>query len=188
MITLNTLILAAAETQSAVSDDVGLAEKFGFSLPHFISQLIVFSILAWVLKKYAFDPITTVLDERRNTIKGSLDNAEKIKAELAAAEATRKEIIQKANEQATALINEAQKAASVQGERRLQEAVAQAEQLIAKAHEATALDRERMLTELKQEVAKLVIETTAKVSGKVLTAEDQTRLNEETVRQIANQN
>lgn len=185
---LQSLLLATAEAPDALAQDVGLAEKFGFSLPHFASQLIVFLILAWVLKKYAFGPILMVLDERRNTIKESLDNAEKIKAELAAAAATRKEIIQKANEQATALINEAQKAAAVQGERRLQEAVTQAEQLIAKAHEATALDRERMLTELKQEVAKLVIETTAKVTGKVLTAEDQTRLNEETVRQLASQN
>lgn len=183
---LNNLILATAN--AALTEDVGLAEKFGFSWPHFFSQLVVFLILAWVLKKYAFGPILAVLDERRHTIKESLDNAAKIKAELAAAEATRREIIQKANEQATSLINEAQKAAAVQGERRLQEAVAQAEQLIAKAHEATALDRERMLTELKQEVAKLVIETTAKVSGKVLTAEDQTRLNEETVRQLASQN
>lgn len=183
---LNSLILAAAEP--ALSGDVSLVEKFGFSWPHFISQLVVFSVLAWVLKKYAYGPILAVLDERRNTIKTSLDNADKIKAELAAAEATRKEIIQKANEQATALINEAQKAASVQGERRLQEAISQAEQLIAKAKEATELDRERMLTELKQEVAKLVIDTTAKVSGKVLTPEDQTRLNEETVRQIASTN
>ncbi len=185
---LNSLILAAAEAQSVVGQDEGLAEKFGFSWPHFISQLVVFLILAWILKKYAFGPILAVLDERRNTIKGSLENADKIKAELAAAEATRKEIIQKANEQATILIGEAQKAAAVQGERRLREAITEAEQLIAKAKEATELDRERMLTELKQEVAKLVIDTTAKVTGKVLTPEDQTRLNEETVRQIATQN
>lgn len=184
---LNALFLAVAEN-AVEAQDIGLAEKFGFSLPHFISQLVVFGILAYVLKRWAFTPILTVLDERRNTIKDSLDNAEKIKAELAAAEATRKDIIQKANEQATTLINEAQKAAAVQGERRLQEAVTQAEQIIAKAREAAELDRERMLTELKQEVAKLVVETTAKVTGKVLTPEDQTRLNEETVRQIANQN
>ena len=185
---LNSLILAAAEIDPALAHDVSLAEKFGFSWPHFISQWVVFIVLAVVLAKYAFNPILAVLDERRNTIKESLDNAEKIKKELAAAEATRKEIIQKANDQATVLINEAQKAAAVQGERRLQEAVTQAEEIIKKAHEATALDRERMLTELKQELARLVVETTAKVAGKVLTPEDQNRLNEETVRQLAQQN
>jgi F-type H+-transporting ATPase subunit b len=42
-----------------------------------------------------------------------------------------------------------------------------------------------MLTELKREVGRLVVLTTATVSGKILTAEDQRRLSEETVRGLA---
>ena len=38
-----------------------------------------------------------------------------------------------------------------------------------------------MLTELKREVGRLVIDTTAKVSGRILTADDQRRISEETV-------
>lgn len=183
---LNLSILAQAAAEE--TSDKGLLATFGVDLPHFISQLVVFSILAFILKKYAFDPILKVLDERRGAIKQSLDNAEKIKQELAAAEATRKEILQKANEQAGALIAEAQKVAAAQGERQLKEAVAQAEQFIQHAHEAAETERQRLLAETKQEVARLVIETTAKVTGKVLTPEDQNRLNEETVRQLAQQN
>ena len=41
-----------------------------------------------------------------------------------------------------------------------------------------------MLTELKREVGRLVVQTTATVTGKILTAEDQRRLAEETARQV----
>jgi F-type H+-transporting ATPase subunit b len=42
-----------------------------------------------------------------------------------------------------------------------------------------------MLADLKREVGRLVIRTTATVTGKVLTADDQKRLAEETARQLA---
>ena len=50
---------------------------------------------------------------------------------------------------------------------------------------ASALDHARMLTELKREVGKLVVQTTSRVTGKVLTPEDQKRLAEETTKQLA---
>ena len=42
-----------------------------------------------------------------------------------------------------------------------------------------------MLAELKREVGRLVIDTTSKVTGKVLTADDQKRLSEEAAREVA---
>jgi F0F1-type ATP synthase membrane subunit b/b' len=53
-----------------------------------------------------------------------------------------------------------------------------------KAHEAAAQDHDRMLVELKREVGKLVVQTAATVTGKILTAEDQRRLAEITSRQF----
>ena len=56
------------------------------------------------------------------------------------------------------------------------------------AHERAVLPRDihaRMLAELKREVGRLVVETTAKVTGRILTVEDQQRLAEETNRQLA---
>ena len=42
-----------------------------------------------------------------------------------------------------------------------------------------------MLTELKREVGRLVVQTTSAITGKILTAEDQQRLAEETARELA---
>ena len=61
----------------------------------------------------------------------------------------------------------------------------QAEEIVRKAREVTEADRERMMAELKAEIGRLVVDTTAKVSGKVLTTEDQQRLIDETNKELA---
>ena len=126
----------------------------------------------------------TVLEERRKTIEDAMANADKMKKDLADAETTRLSIITKANEQANAIIASAEKSAVVRGEQRTKEATRQAEEIIKKAHEAAVLDRDRLLAELKLQIGSLVIQTTEKVAGKVLTADDQTRLNSETLKQL----
>ncbi|HEV7926760.1 MAG TPA: ATP synthase F0 subunit B, partial [Verrucomicrobiae bacterium] len=82
-------------------------------------------------------------------------------------------------------IEEARAAAARVQEQETQKAIAQAEQIMSKAREAAVLERQKMLTDLKREVVSLVVQTTSLVAGKVLTAEDQQRLAEETRRQLA---
>ena len=82
------------------------------------------------------------------------------------------------------MIEEARAAAARVQEQETQKAIAAAEQIITKAREAAARPR-RMLAELKREVGRLVVQTTATVTGKILTPEDQKRLAEETARQVA---
>jgi F-type H+-transporting ATPase subunit b len=161
------------------------AKTFGLDWPHFIAQIISFSLVAWLLAKFAYRPILAVLDERRQRIAEGLADAEKIKQELARTEAMRSDVLDKANLQATKLIEEARAAAARVQEQETQKAIAQAEQIIAKAREATAIERGRMLTDLRREVGTLVVHTASQVIGKVLTPEDQQRLSEETRRQLA---
>jgi F-type H+-transporting ATPase subunit b len=83
------------------------------------------------------------------------------------------------------MIDEARESSAHLADRKQQEAIAAAEQIITKAREAAALEHERTMESLKREVGRLVVETTAKVTDKVLTPEDQRRLQEETARQLA---
>ncbi len=164
-------------------ENVGL--QTGFSLQQFLVQCFVVTVLFLVLRKFAWQPVRTILEQRRTAIEESMANAQKIKKELADAEATRLSIIQKATEQASAIVAAAEKAAVSRGEVRTQEATRQAEEIVKKAHEASVLDRNRLMAELKQQVGALVIQTTEKVAGKVLSSDDQTRLNSETLRQLS---
>jgi F-type H+-transporting ATPase subunit b len=160
-------------------------EQFGFNSSLFVSQVISFCIVAFLLHRFAYKPILKVLEERRQRIEEGLANAEKIKAELAKTEAARRDVLDQANIQANKLIDEARAAAERVRERETQKAIAEAEQIMAKAREAAAADHVRMMTELKREIGRLVVETTGRVTGKVLTPDDQKRLAEETSRHLA---
>ena len=167
---------------ATIGDDLG---KLGVDWPHFIAQIISFLVVAGLLYKFAYKPILNVLEERKKRIADSLANAEKIRQELARTETARQEILNQTHLQANKLIEEARAAAARVQEQETQKAIAAAEQILAKAREAAAQDHARMLAELKREVGRLVVETSAKVTGKILTVEDQQRLAEETNRQLA---
>lgn len=150
-----------------------------------VAQLISFSLLFFVLSKFAFGPIFKMLQARRDKIAEALANAEKIKGDVTRTEAERQKILTQAGEQADKLIADAREAAARVREQETQKAIAAAEQIIAKAREAAAQERAQMLSELKREVGRLVVQTTATVTGKVLTADDHRRLSEETQKQLA---
>jgi len=160
-------------------------DVLGIKWPELIAQLISFSFVMFVLWKLAYKPVFTMLETRRQKIADSISNAEKIKAELTATETERKRVLAEAGEQAAKLIDDARNAAIRVSEAETQKSIAAAEQIIAKAREAAAQDHAKMLAELKREVGRLVVQTTSTVTGKILTAEDQTRLAKETEQHLA---
>jgi F-type H+-transporting ATPase subunit b len=161
-----------------------IARTFGVDWSHLIAQIISFCIVCALLYRFAYRRILKMLEERRRQIAQGLADTEKIKAELARTEAQRQEVMMQANAQATRLIEEAHVAAARVQNQETQKAMAAAEQIIVKSREAAAQDYARMLAELKREVGRLVVQTTAAVTGKILTPEDQRRLAEETAKQV----
>jgi F-type H+-transporting ATPase subunit b len=161
-----------------------IAATFGVDWPHFLAQLVSFAIVCAVLYRFAYRPVLAMLEERRQQIAQTAAMAEQIKAELANAEAERRRRMEETSVQVAKLIEEARTAAARVQQAEMQKAVAAAEQIIAKAREAAAQDHARMLAELKREVGRLVVQTTAAVAGRVLTAEDQRRLAEATASRI----
>src|SRR6266404_4372981 len=134
-------VIIAAATGGVTDILRETADIFGWNWKLFLSQVISFCIVAFLLRRFAYKPILAVLEDRRRKIEEGQLNAEKIRKELAEAE------------------------------KRYQE-------ILAKAKEAAALEHERQMQMLKRELGRLVVDTTAKVTGKVLTPEDQKRLQE----------
>lgn len=176
------ILLAAVESSGRIQE---IASTFGVDWPHLVAQIISFSIVCVVLHRFAYKPVLQMLDQRRQQIAQGLADAETIKAELAQTETQRHEILLKTDAEATKLIEEARLAAARVQMQETQKAIASAEQIIMKAHEAAALEHARMLAELKRDVGRLVIQATATVAGKILTAEDQRRMAEETVKGLS---
>jgi F-type H+-transporting ATPase subunit b len=179
-------ILILAQSSGGISDSAReIADTFGWNPWLFLSQVISFVIVALLLRRFAYKPILGVLEERRRQIEQGLLNAELIKKQLAEAEQRYAEILAKANADAQKMIDEARESGAHLAVRTEQEAIAAAEQIRVNAERASALEYERTMAAVKREIGRLVIDTTAKVTGKVLTSDDQRRLQEEAARQLA---
>ena len=158
---------------------------FGFNAWLFLSQCVSFIIVCLLLKKFAYGPVMQVLEQRRNTIEQSLKDVARIKEQLAESERRHAEILAQANVQASKMIEEARATAQIQADRVTAQAATEAENLRQNAQQSAKQEHDRMLAELKREVSRLVIDTTAKVTGKILTGDDQRRLSEEAAREVA---
>lgn len=162
-----------------------IAEKFGFNGQLLTTHIVGFCVVAFLLHKFAYGPLLAMLDERKKRVAESMQNADKMKKELANAQAKAQEIITQASVQANKIIEETRAAAAKISEVEGQKAVAAAASIIAKAKESNDAELARMKTELRREVGRLVVATSVKVTGKILTIDDQQRLAEETNKQVA---
>ena len=174
------VILASTEQ---VASDSGIVEEifttFGVNWPLFISQVISFLVVAFILKKFAFGPVQAMLEQRRLRICEGEEKLKRIEQQLADSERLTQEALDKANESAQRLINEAKESAAALTEKKSQEAIASAQSILSKAEEAAKAEGKAMRAELKAEFGRLVAATTANVTGKVLTDADQKRINSE---------
>lgn len=179
-------LLASATAEAA--EHTGIVETiqttFGLNKAFFFAQLINFALVVIILKKFAFGPIQQMLEQRKARIAEGEEKLKRIEKQLADSEATTAAAIAKANEEAVRLINEAKEGAHAFSEQKAQEAISQAQNILAKAEAAAKADRDRLSTELKREFGRLVAATTAQVTGKVLTADDQKRINEDALAKV----
>jgi F-type H+-transporting ATPase subunit b len=156
-----------------------VTRTFGVDWPHLVAQMISFGIVCALLQLFAYKPILRILEARRQQIAAGLANAEKVRHELDRIEAERQSILAGASAVGDQLIEEARVAAERAGQGEIATATANAEQILARARAAADRDRARMLADLKRHVGQLVVQTTAVVTGKVLTPEDHRRLVED---------
>lgn len=178
-------LIVFAIAQSGGGQAESIAATFGVDWPHLVAQIVSFSVVCGVLWVLAYKPILKMLEARREQIATGLANAEKIKAELARIEVERRAVLAKAEGEGRQLIEDARAATARLQADETRKAVAMAEQILARAREAGERERTQMLAEVKREVGRLVVQTSAAVTGKILTPDDHRRLAEETARQLA---
>jgi len=161
-----------------------IAATFGVAWPHLIAQTISFALVCALLYRLAYRPILQMLEERRQQIADGLANAEQVRAELARTETQRQEVLAQARTEAQAIVREARATAARLAAQEAERTAAAAQDVLARAQESASRERERMLNELKRDLGRLVLHTTATVTGKVLTDADQRRLAEDAARQL----
>ena len=161
-----------------------LTEPFGVSWLAFGFQVINFIIVVIVLKKFAFGPIMAMLEQRSKRIAEGEEKLKRIETQLAESEQRTTAALDKANADAKRLVEEAKESAATLSEEKTQEAIAKAQGILEKAQANAKAERDQMVTELKQDFGRLVAATTASVTGKVLTDDDNKRINQEALASV----
>jgi len=175
---------AAAAHGEAASGVTKIFQDFGISWPFLLAQILNFSIVAFILWKFAFKPVLATLDERQRKIAGGLQYAEEMKAKLEAAQQESAASAKRAQLEATRIIDEARKSAKEFLDKQSQETAAKANDILAKAQQAIELEKKKMLAEARTEIARLVVVTTQRVLAKELSEADRTRYNDSAAREL----
>lgn len=180
-----------ATTAAEVPTDSGIAgtlqeigKTFKIIPELFIPQLISFLLVAILLKKFAFGPITQLLEQRKQRIADGEAKLKEIEKQLAESEKHTAEVIAKANADAKRMIEEAKASATALTEAKAQEAVASAQAIIAKAEAAAKAERAQIAADLKREFGRLVANTAQQATVGKLNQDQLRHINDEALARV----
>jgi F-type H+-transporting ATPase subunit b len=146
-----------------------------------IWTIVCFLITLFVLKRYAFGPIQTMIDQRRERIRQSIDEAEHAREEARKLLEEHRSLIGEARRDADEILSEARRVADAQRERVKEETEADRQRRLEDTRRQIEAETQRALGQIRAEVAELTLVATAKVTGKVLDDADHRRLIDEAV-------
>ena len=149
-----------------------------------IWTIVCFLITLFVLKRYAFGPIQNMLDERRERIRRSIEEAEKARTEARKLLEEHRALIGQARGQAEEILSEARKVADSQRQRVKEETEADRQRRLEETKRQIEAETHRALEQIRAEVADLTLIATAKVTGKVLDDSDHRRLIEDAIKDL----
>ena len=158
---------------------------FNINLKGFIFQLVTFTIVLLIFKRWILPPIVKTLEQRRQTLEESLQQAKETEEALARAETRAEEIIAKARVAADQALAEGRKAAEAVVASAETDASKHAAMIIKEAEERLGQERQSLRDELRGELADLVAGATEKILRQKLNAETDRKLIEQSLKELA---
>jgi len=146
--------------------------------------IVCFGITFFVLKRYAFGFIQKAIDERRERIHRSIEEAEKARTEARRLLEEHRALIGQARGQAEQILSEARKVAESMARRVKEETETDRQRRLEETKRQIEAETQRALEQIRTEVAELTLIATTKVTGKVLEDADHKRLIDEAIRDL----
>jgi F-type H+-transporting ATPase subunit b len=154
-------------------------EGLGLNPGFLISQIVNFALLLILLRVFLYKPILKMLDERRQRIARSMEDAEKTAEARQKAEEEYQRQAEEMAQERERLRAEMTEEVAREREKLLAQARTEAEDILADARAQVEREREQMLKDLRGQVVALAIAAANKVIGEALDEERQRRLVEE---------
>ena len=128
-----------------------------------IWTIVTFLILLFILKKVAWKPILSALDQREKDIKDSLEKAEKAKEDAQRIIDENQANLAKAEEESKKIIEQSRSYAENLKEQMLKESKEQSKKIIEDAAEEIDRKKDSAFEELKDQVAKIAVNAAEKI-------------------------
>lgn len=160
-------------------------EGLGIDLKSLIFQLFNFSVLVFVLTKLLYGPLIKVLNARRDAIKHSLTESERLKKELSEIRQKQDQILSQTHEQAKAILSKEADRAKVYYDESLKRAALDVEEIMSRGERSLQVQKEEFKAALKVEVAEMVKESVKKVLSEGLTEAEKEKLVAEALKKIS---
>ena len=149
-----------------------------------IWTIVCFLLTLFVLKRYAFGPIQRIIDERRERIRQSLDEADRAREEARKLLEEHRALIGRAKTDAEQILTEARRVAEASERRMREETEADRQRRLEETRRQIEAETSRALEQIRAEVADLSLLAATKVTGKSLDDADHRRLIEEAVGEL----
>lgn len=135
----------------------------GFSVQAFVIQLITFILVFMLLKKFAFKPIVTMLEKRRQTIEDGVLLGEKMEKRMKNLESESEKVIREARHEADRIIANAHKESREIAHKAEKSAKAKTDAMLKEARQQIGEDAEQARRGLEKDIVSLVSEATEAV-------------------------
>ncbi|WP_033959616.1 F0F1 ATP synthase subunit B [Psychroserpens jangbogonensis] len=143
-----------------------------FSIGLFFWQTLLFVFLLLLLKKYAWKPMLTAVNDREEGIRNALDSAEKAKLEMQNLQADNQKLLKEARAERESMLKEAREIKNKMIEDAKDQAKEEANKLVVQAQASIQSEKKAAIAELKSQVANLSIEIAEKVVREELSNKD----------------
>jgi F-type H+-transporting ATPase subunit b len=149
-----------------------------------IWTIVCFLVTLFVLKRYAFGPIQKTIDERRERIRQSLDEADNAREEARKLLEEHRKLISGAQSDAEEILSEARRVAEANERRMREELEADRQRRLEETRKQIDAETRRALEAIRAEVVDLSLLAATKVTRKSLDDADHRRLIEEAVGEL----
>ncbi len=157
---------------------------FGIDWKLFLAQIVNFSVILFVLRKFAYQPILKILRDRRETIEKGIEMSKEAEKNLKESDEMRNRTMQQAHTEALGIVNRAEQIGKDKQEEIAKETDKKVEGIISDARRVIQTERSKMSDEVYRDAEALVRLGIARVIGKLPASERDNKLISEALSEL----
>jgi len=161
-----------------------LFSNLGISPKLLFAQAVNFLLVLWLLNRFVFRRLLSLLEERRKKIEQGLELRDRAEKEVAQIGNARHRALQEIKKEAEAVLSQTRDLARQKEQELLQAAREQQDAILLKAREQGEKDKEDMIRKAQQEIRMRALFLAEQALGRTLTPKDEERIAKEVVQTL----